>query len=279
MMPQRAISERIDFSKSEQYTLSIRLSTDGFSFSIYDPIRTGSFGYFSYPVDSSLSLTANVKKAFAREAELLNHVYKRVNVLVVDKRFTLIPFELFEDEQAEELFYYNFSRRENEEILFNILGKSNLTVAFSIDKSVHGQLTEWFPQARFYSYMSPLIEQFTGKSRLGNSNKIYAYIHEGMLDVCVFERGKLQMANAYACRENADQLYYLLYAWKQAGFDQQRDELHLVGNLPRKEELTGELGKYIRQLFIINPQADFNRSDISRIEEIPFDLQSLIRCE
>ena len=29
----------IDFTKSKQYTLSIRLSTDGFSFSIYNPIH------------------------------------------------------------------------------------------------------------------------------------------------------------------------------------------------------------------------------------------------
>ncbi len=278
-MPERAISERIDFSKSEQYTLSIRLSTDGFSFSIYNPIRTNSFCYFSRPVDPSLSLTANVKEMLAQETELLNHSYKKVNVLVVHKRFTLIPIELFEDEQAEELFYYNFSRQENEEVLYNILGKSSLTVAFSIDKSIHGQLTELFPAARFYSHMSPLIEQFTEKSRLGNSNKIYAYVHEGMIDVCVFERGRFLMANTYPCREDADRLYYLLYVWKQVGFDQQRDELHLAGRLSRKEELAGELGKYIRQLFIINPQADFNRSDLTRIEEIPFDLQSLIRCE
>ena len=56
-MPEKAIAERIDFSKSEQYTLSIRLSTDGFSFSIYNPILDSSLSYFSQEIDVPLSIS------------------------------------------------------------------------------------------------------------------------------------------------------------------------------------------------------------------------------
>ncbi|WP_349832949.1 DUF3822 family protein, partial [Bacteroides fragilis] len=45
-MPDRAIAETIDFGKSEQYTLSIRLSTDGFSFSVFNPLGDGEFSYY-----------------------------------------------------------------------------------------------------------------------------------------------------------------------------------------------------------------------------------------
>ena len=55
----------IDFTKSKQYTLSIRLSTDGFS-SIYNPINDNSQSLFEKEVDTSLSLTANLKKRFPR---------------------------------------------------------------------------------------------------------------------------------------------------------------------------------------------------------------------
>ena len=37
--------ETTDFNKSEQYTLSIRLSTDGFSFSVFNPLGDGEFSY------------------------------------------------------------------------------------------------------------------------------------------------------------------------------------------------------------------------------------------
>ena len=56
----------IDFTKSKQYTLSIRLSTDGFSFSIYNPIHDDSLSIIEKEIDTSLSLTANLKTRLSR---------------------------------------------------------------------------------------------------------------------------------------------------------------------------------------------------------------------
>ena len=103
-MPDRAIAETIDFGKSEQYTLSIRLSTDGFSFSIYNPIHDSSLSFFEKEVEASLSLTANLKQAF-RELDFLNHTYKRVNILMASRRieayiFLLLPNLLFAEKYS-----------------------------------------------------------------------------------------------------------------------------------------------------------------------------------
>ena len=90
----------IDFTKSKQYTLSIRLSTDGFSFSIYNPIHDDSLSIIEKEINASSSLTANLKTLF-HESDFLNHPYKRVNIMMAGKRFTIAPLELFEEEQAE----------------------------------------------------------------------------------------------------------------------------------------------------------------------------------
>lgn len=95
--------ETIDFSKSEQYTLSIRLSADGFSFSVFNPLGEGELSFFDRKVEESLSLTANLKQTF-REVAWLNHPYRRVNVLMADRCFTLVPLEFFEDEQRKCFF-------------------------------------------------------------------------------------------------------------------------------------------------------------------------------
>ena len=79
--------ETTDFRKSEQYTLSIRLSTDGFSFSIFNPLGEGRFSFHEHGVDDSLSLTANLKQAF-RETDWLKNPFRRINVLMAGKRFT-----------------------------------------------------------------------------------------------------------------------------------------------------------------------------------------------
>ncbi len=257
--------ETTDFSKSEQYTLSIRLSTDGFSFSVFNPLGDGELSFYDCKVDESLSLTANLKQTF-REVEWLSHPFRRVNVLMADKRFTFIPLEFFEDEQAEAVFYHNHPKQNNELVQYNILQKNNIVVLFGMDKSVCSFLCEQYPDVRFYSQASPFIEFFATKSRLGNSRKMYAHLRKEAIDIFAYDRGRLQIANSFACKETNDRIYYLLYIWKQLGLEQERDELHLTGELPDKDQLLSELRKFIRQVFIMNPATNL-------------DLQAINLCE
>ena len=255
----------IDFTKSKQYTLSIRLSTDGFSFSIYNPIHDDSFSVIEKEIDTSLSLTANLKAVF-HELDFLGHSYKRVNIMLASKRFTIVPLDLFEEEQADLLFYHNHQKRENETVIYNILKKNNVVIVFGIDRSAYSFLTEQYPEARFYSQSTPLIEYFSVKSRLGNSKKMYVSVREEGIDIYCFERGHLLLANSFECFHTEDRIYYLLYAWKQLECNQERDELHLTGTLPDKEILMNELRKFILQVFIMNPATNI-------------DMQALLTCE
>ena len=209
----------IDFTKSKQYTLSIRLSTDGFSFSIYNPIHDDSFSVIEKEIDTSLSLTANLKAVF-HESDFLGHSYKRVNIMLASKRFTIVPLDLFEEEQADLLFYHNHQKRENETVIYNILKKNNVVIVFGIDRSAYSFLTEQYPEVRFYSQSTPLIEYFSVKSRLGNSKKMYVSVREEGIDIYCFERGHHLLANYFECFHTEDRINYLLYAWKQLEFNQ-----------------------------------------------------------
>ena len=255
----------IDFSKSEQYTLSIRLSTDGFSFSIYNPIHDGSLSFSEKEINPSLSFTANLKQVF-KEIEFLAYPFKRINILVTSKRYVHVPLELFEEEQAELLFYHNHPHRENEIVHYNALQNNNLVIIFGMDKSAYSFLKEQFPDARFYSQASPLSEYFSIKSKLGNSRKMYVSLRPKAMDVFCYERGHLLIANSFECEQIADRIYYLLYIWKQLNFDQERDELHLSGTLENKESFIKELKKFILQVFIMNPETNI-------------DIQAILACE
>ena len=274
------MTERIDFTKSEQYTLSIRLSADGFSFSIYNPLTDNDFCFVPHPVNTGYSMTANLKDMLTK-TEALKYPYKRVNILYDSPRFTPVPLELFEDEQMDTIFYHNFPKAKgnNEIVLCNVLGRSNVVILFAMDKHTHLLLTEHFPTARYFSTASPLTEYFARKSRLGNSRKLYTYIREQQMEVFCFDKGDLLLINSFPCKQTTDRVYYLLYIWQQLNYNQEKDELHLTGKLEDKEELLKELRNYLRQVFVINPKAEFNRSEISKIEEIPFDMQTLLLCE
>ena len=69
--------------------------------------------------------------------------------MLASKRFTIVPLDLFEEEQADLLFYHNHQKRENETVIYNILKKNNVVIVFGIDRSAYSFLTEQYPEARF----------------------------------------------------------------------------------------------------------------------------------
>lgn len=257
----------IDFSKSEQYTLSIRLSADGFSFSVHRSNRNDDFFYTEYPVNVSCSMTANLKKMLQAKEEL-KYPYEQVNILVDTPRYTSVPFDLFEDEQTEALFYHNFQQRDNETVLCNILGKSNIALLFGMDKHAHQLLGEQFPNARIFACVCPLMEHFTQKSRESNHRRLYTYFQPNQMTVFAFDKGRLLLANQFHCKQTADRTYYILYVWQQLGFSQEKDEIFLSGKIENTEELLTELSKFLRQVAPL-PMSDY----------LPFDIQTLMTCE
>ena len=258
----------IDLTKSEQYTLSIRLSADGFSFYIHHPSKEDECTYIPYKVNPSYSMTANIKEMLVSE-ESLKLTYKQVNILIETPRFTFVPFELYEDEQAEAIFYHNFDKINNETVLCNILGKSNTVILFGMDKHAYQLLNETFTNARFFACTSPIIEYFTILSREGVSRQLYAIIKKSQLEVYAFEKGKLLLTNVFNCKHTSDQVYYLLYTWQQLGYSQTKDQLWLVNPFTNNEELTTELCKFLRQVAALETPTS----------NLPFDIQTLLICE
>ena len=276
MLDRTAIG-KIDFNKSNLYTLSIRLSADGFSFFIHDPFSVGGLHYFAYPLERSLPFLANVK-GMLRE-EVFQHAYKRVNVVYADARFTLVPNELLPDEDSRRstLLYYNHQAKESERVGCNKWERGNLAVLFPVDRSVWELLSRYNPEVHVYSPVVLLLEYFGGKSSLGNTQKMYACMEGDFLYVFCFSRGNLLFANSFEVNGAADAAYYLLYAWKQQGYSQERDELHVsrsLASLPGN--LLEELRAFVRHVFVMNPDSGFCRLFAGDADAVPFDLQSLL---
>ncbi len=57
--------------------------------------------------------------------------------------------------------------------------------------------------------------------------------------------------------------------------DERRDELHLLGDIPDRENLREELHAYVRNVFMLNPSAEFNRAPVTQVEGLPYDLITL----
>ena len=245
-------------SNSNQYILSIRLSADGFYFALLNPkakeIGDSSIHYI-YKVDESLSFTANLKHAID-ELEWLSYQYKAVNIVIATQRFTLIPLNFFEDEQAEDIFCHNFHSMDNEAVEYNILQKNNAVVLFGIDKALMTLLYHQFPEAKVKVQACVLIEHLTRQSRTSNQQQMLCLIGKNSLTIAAIGQHNLLFCNSFSCSYLSDKLYYILNCWKQLEFDQLNDELLLANDTSEADDLKQELTRYVSNITSINPLFD-----------------------
>ena len=270
----------IDFSKTRHYTLSIRLSADGFCFAVHNPLAVDEYAYQPYRIDSQKSLTANLKEA-AKEIEILKHTYKTVNIIIADTDYTIVPKEFYAESHKTELFHKNISSSNtNITILQNPAGDEQAVILFSIETQLYKYLTERFPKATIYAAITPLVNFGVEKSYSSPNKYCLLYLHKRKIDFMCFDKATPLFINTFDCRDTANMLYFLLSCWSTLGLSQIDDTLHIAGRTRQSKEIQAELAKFICNIHPIRPSEEFHSTELVRVDEMPFDFQALISsCE
>jgi len=270
----------IDFNKTRQYTLSIRLSTDGFCFAVHNPEAVGQFAYIPYRIDTHKSLTANLKEA-VKSTDMLRYNYKRVNIIVAGTNYTLVPKEYYADTHKQDFYRQNFTQdTTNITLLDNVVADDQAVVIFAIEKTLHSYINERYPKANIYAAVSMLIDYTTEKSYTTTHKHCLAHIQHRQVDLVCCEKAQPRLVNTFKYKDTADALYYLLNCWSILGLNQTEDMLHLIGSPSRSvRKMQHDAAQFIQHIHLVRPAEEFHTNELARIDELPFDLQILIACE
>ena len=260
----------------------IRIGQRHLSFSSLDMTQPESpVTYEPYVVKSGISMAANLREAL-KSAGLKQMGIIKVLVLV-DAPILLTPVELFEEQNMAEMYNHSFPRKEQEQVLYNVLPDLNAVAVFAVSKDLHTVLDDNFADLSIVAALSPVWRHLHRRSFTGARNKLYGFFHEHRLDVFSFQQNRFKFYNQFEAARAHDALYFLLYVWKQLLLSTEHDELHLVGDLFAAESsvqneqqwLVDELRRYLQNVYVINPSAEFNRSPVTKISGMPFDLMTL----
>ena len=143
------------------------------------------------------------------------------------------------------------------------------------DLAEHFHAVVFTIQHRYYGKSLPFSELSVENLRYLSVEQAlndYAYFHDKKMDVFSFQQNRFRFVNGFNTNLAPDAVYFLLNIWKQLAFDNRRDELHLVGELPDKDSLIQELHSFVQNVYVINPRAEFNRAPITDIKGLPYDL-------
>ena len=118
-----SIPDTLTADNSGKYIMSIRLRSDGLSFSGYCPSESESFFYRNMEFDRTKPYISSLKEFFFGH-EFLTYSYKRTNLVYVTSQYTVVPEEVFTEKQKNDdlnarkqsLSYINSVFEENEGI-------------------------------------------------------------------------------------------------------------------------------------------------------------------
>ncbi len=250
--------------------LTIRVGRQTLSFSALDVSRSGSIVYEPYTVRSGISMAANLREAF-KEIDLLSNGWQRAMVLL-DSPVLMIPVDEFNEGSKEVLYRHAITGREGETVLSTVLPSLNAVAVYSVNKDLKLVIDDHFADVRFTNVCAPVWNHLYRRSFTGVRMKLYAYFHDKKMDVFSFQQNRFRFTNSFNTNLVPDAVYFILNIWKQLAFDNKRDELHLVGELPARDELMQELHTFIQNVYVVNPKAEFNRAPITEIKNLPYDL-------
>lgn len=242
--------------------------------SFLKPTGEGNAEYYPYTTKSGMSVAANLRTAF-REEKYLEGEDRRV-LLSVNTPVVLAPIDEYMDREnfdAKQLYNYSITGHDNDEVIVTVLPDLNTVALFSVNRDLKLVVDDRFADVRIQNIMQPVWAHLYRRSMLvGQRHKLYCYFHDDRVDIFSFMQRRFKYSNSFRVVHAHDALYFILYVWKQMGLDNEADELHITGKIVHEEWLMEKLKQFIRRAYRINPTADLNRTPVSLIKNMEYDL-------
>lgn len=202
---------------------------------------------------------------------LLLSDFKRVRVSVDSRKFLFLPAGYGNDYDVHETFEMAFPGSDGDFVVSR--GYNCLTdVAFMLPQGVYQFLRRTFSNVPVRLHLEVLCSYFRGQTNTSTVNRLAVYIREdGVIDLCAFRQGRLQMANTYVCRTNDDMIFYILAVWNELGFDVNSDEIQIAGDKTARAAIMPRLRNYVTYVVpvMMPPAAMRLASDVAKA---PFNL-------
>lgn len=225
------------------YSLSIRLCTDGFSFLVY------SLGSGQLLLQESLPCAEGETLADALERGLqlpriAGRHYERV-VLYSTSPSTRVPLDEFRREDMLAVYRLTFvgTSPRPEDMCFQVLPSLDVVEIFTLPYSVAETLKNHYPSAMVQGLYGTMLSQ-VAEMQQGSTLSVsaHAIMLDGGVMIAVLRKGRLHFANVFRAAGNADKLYFILYVWKTLSLDAWHDSCTLYG---ASEDLYNELCQYL----------------------------------
>ena len=205
--------------KHQANELSILVLRDGFSFC------TQNKSIFYHVNDTNIFDFDSVSLFIEQE----KIVSETVHVIHLKTASTIVPQELFDDQNAEFYLSKGVTLKDNEAVAFDVLENYNQVVVYSEYPKVMEVLKKLFPNLKSKHATSLLLAPLTQFSMGTPKKQLFVHMRDGAFDLFLFQGAQLLFFNSFK-QDNVDEfLYYLFYITEQFYLNPENFKLAFLG--------------------------------------------------
>lgn len=246
-----------DIDLLSKNSLSILISQDGLSYSIYD--------IDDKKVQALVSMQFEVNKAdeirkFIENEGLKDAQFENINIVYATRNVTIVPDVIFDENSAESIYALNRRISPNEGIRYSRLPKSQTVIIFAIEKGISSLLNELFPRYNLYPQSYPLIETGLTKTKISekpNRQRMLVQVFENFFEILVIDKGQIVNYNTYNYKSANDMLYFIVNTFEQLGLSQEECEVAFSGFIEQDNLAIIHLKKFVRTVYFESINRDY----------------------
>lgn len=235
----------VELNDSQHYTLSIRITSDGFCFCIFDN-RHQKFIFFKNV--ATISLDIELIKQQINIDPIFNYPFAKIIIAYCGKHYTLLPEILFEENNKKELFGFNQPLTETEIIRYETICETEIVNIYSISENLFYFLKQKFPQAVILHQASTLINEAILSSKTQQIQSLHIDVYPDFFYATIVDNGNLILSNSFAYENTNEFIYFVISLFNRFELSLSEVNLFLSGNINKTSEEVRILRNYISHI-------------------------------
>jgi len=245
------VDKVFDINSTSEYYLSIRISTDGFSFIVEDPLQKKIVVLYHQELFINNSeILLDKLKAIYSEMEIIRLPYKKTRIFYsIPEKTVLVPNELYSQEKAYEIHSFQCGKNFNEKIILSESSFFDNSIVFSIPESIFIFLKYKYPDTEI---KNDLI--LTGIPQKTEESIFHVFFSRQSIEILSIDKGCINFYNTFPYKTNNDILYAVIGVVRT--MDKKPEIIYTEGYINEESDIFKLLSSYFKKVYISDYTTD-----------------------
>ena len=256
------VTESFDLEKTNEYILSIQISLDGFSFSVFSSRENKIICFKLTPLKiSSENLILPHFSEWINNEEIIRKKYKQIILLYFTIEFSLIPENLYSSQLVKEATNHLIAENEHKQVEITTLEESGIPakLVFYIPEKLKLILNQNFPSATLIHPVQLLVKENQKGNKRNRSVLLY---HKKSFILVVSREENILFANGFNIEHINDLVYFVLNVLMQLNLNLKETDFYISDALTKTPELLDILRPYIPEISYLPPSNSFENAEM-----------------